>query len=84
MTPTEEKETIIQPIVFLDNINNKLIIRSLQMENVKVYDIYGRQLLHESISNYEQSIDLSMLTYGIYIVRLEGKLVFTYKIFKTL
>lgn len=84
LTPTEEKETIIQPIVFLDNINNKLIIRSLQMENVKVYDIYGRQLLHECIINNEQAIDVSLFSAGIYIVRLEGKSVFTYKVFKAL
>lgn len=84
LTPTEEKEAIVQPIVFLDNTSNKLIVKSLQIENVKVYNTYGRQLLHESISNYEQSIDLSMITYGIYIVRLEGKSVFTYKVFKTL
>jgi Secretion system C-terminal sorting domain/Matrixin len=84
LTLTEEKETIIQPIVFLDNINNKLIIRSLQMEDVKVYDIYGRQLLNESMKNHEHTIDLSMFSAGIYIVRLEGKSVFTYKVFKTL
>lgn len=84
LTPTEEKEMIIQPVVFLDNISNKLIIRSLQMDNVKVYDIYGRQLLHESMMNHEQTIDVSIFSAGIYIVRLEGTSVFTYKVFKTL
>ncbi|CAH0993919.1 hypothetical protein EMA8858_00024 [Emticicia aquatica] len=84
LTPTEEKETIVKPVVFLDNINNKLIIRSLQNEDVKLYDIYGRQLLYENMMNHEQTIDVSMLISGIYIVRLEGKSVFTYKIFKIL
>ena len=78
----EENKTTIKPIVFLDNINNKLIIKSLQMEDVKVYDIYGRQLLNESMMNHEHTIDLSMFSTGIYIVRLEGKSVFTYKVFK--
>lgn len=82
LTPMEENKTTIKPIVFLDNINNKLIIKSLQMEDVKVYDIYGRQLLNESMMNHEHTIDLSMFSTGIYIVRLEGKSVFTYKVFK--
>lgn len=84
LTPTEENKTTTKPIVFLDNINNKLIIRSLEIENVRVYDVYGRQLLHESIVNHEQTIDVSVLSTGIYIIRLEGKSVFTYKVFKTL
>lgn len=82
LTPTEDNKTTTIPIVFLDNINDKLIIRPLQMEDVKVYDIYGRQLLNESMMNHEHTIDLSMFSTGIYIVRLEGKSVFTYKVFK--
>ncbi len=82
LTPTEENKTTIKPIVFLDNINNKLIIRSLQMEDVKVYDIYGRQLVNESTMNHEHTLALNMFSAGIYIVRLEGKSVFTYKVFK--
>lgn len=84
LTPTEEKETIIQPVVFLDNISNKLIISHLQAQNVKLFDVYGRQLLNESMKNHEHTIDLSMFSAGIYIVRLEGKSVFTYKVLKTL
>lgn len=84
LTPTEENKTTTKPIIFLDNINNKLIIRSLEVENVRVYDVYGRQLLHESIVNHEQTIDVSVFSTGIYIIRLEGKSVFTYKVFKTL
>lgn len=84
LTPTEEKETIIQPVVFLDNISNKLIISHLQAQNVKLFDVYGRQLLNESMKNHEHTIDLNMFSAGIYIVRLEGKSVFTYKVLKTL
>ncbi|GGD74928.1 hypothetical protein GCM10011514_43680 [Emticicia aquatilis] len=82
LTPTEDNKTTTIPVVFLDNKNNKLIIRSLQIEEVKVYDIYGRQLLYENSINHEHSIDLSMFSTGIYIVILEGKSVFTYKVFK--
>ena len=84
LTPTEENKTTIKPIVFLDNKSNKLIVSNLQAETVRLFDIYGRQLLYENIINHEHTIDLSMFSAGIYIVRLEGKSVFTYKVFKAL
>lgn len=84
LTPTEEEKISNQPVVFLDNTSNQLIINSLGVENVKIYDFYGRQLLHENIINQEQMIDISTFSTGIYIVRLEGKSVFSYKIFKAL
>lgn len=82
LTPTEENKTTIKPVVFLDNKNNKLIINGLEAEKIKLFDIYGRQILHENSINHEHIIDLSIFPTGIYIVRLEGKSVFTYKVFK--
>lgn len=84
LTPTEEENIPNQPVVFLDNTSNQLIIKSLDIENVRIYNFYGRQLLHENITNQEQMIDISTFSTGIYIVRLEGKSVFSYKIFKAL
>lgn len=84
LTQTEENKTTKKPVVFLDNKNNRLIINGLEAENIKLFDIYGRQLLHENSINHEHTIDLSMFSAGIYIVRIEGKSVFTYKVFKAL
>lgn len=82
ITPTEENIKSIKPIVYLNNTNNQLIIKSLPSKNAKIYDINGRQILDFIITSPEQVIDINNWFTGIYIIKIEDNPIFTYKFIK--
>jgi CubicO group peptidase (beta-lactamase class C family) len=57
------------PITSYLNINNQ----NLNINNVKVYDIYGKIIFNSNIYNSTLKIDLTNVEKGIYIVELEQK-----------
>jgi hypothetical protein len=46
-------------------------LQQLQNATVKIYDIQGKQLLHENISEAQTHINISSFAKGIYIVKLQ-------------
>jgi hypothetical protein len=46
-------------------------LQQLQNASFSIYDIQGKQLLHENISEAQTQIDISSFAKGIYIVKLQ-------------
>ena len=69
--PGEGVEELYSSLLIYPNpVNDKLyIITEVEVEDVVVYDVYGRQ---QTIDNRQQSlIDVSKLNTGIYFVRIK-------------
>lgn len=64
--------------------NNTLNLQSaVKMESIEVYNILGQQVHSEDLENTQESINLSSLISGVYIVRLEiDKKWFSFKFMK--
>ena len=73
--------------VFISNpVNNQLTIKGLpaEVKQISVYSLLGKELLVRNVDRVESiSIDVSDLTSGVYLVKLQGeKGIFTKKIIK--
>ena len=60
--------------IYPNPVNNKLYIETeVEIEDVVVYDIYGRQQKLSAVSSQLSVIDLSNLNAGIYIIKINTK-----------
>jgi len=61
--------------IYPNPTDGKLIIESgeLKIENVEIFDIYGRKLSHFTFHDSSVEIDISHLTNGMYYLRIDGK-----------
>ena len=64
--------------VFPNPVNNQLIVEIAgqarnDVWNIEIYDIFGRTVLSKEVSNDKTMVDMSNLSSGVYILRVESK-----------
>ena len=66
LNPTKVEETNDVLLSVYPNPTNGIVYFEEQLKNVKVFDLTGRKVFEQSLA--EQSINLSNLTVGTYII----------------
>lgn len=72
---TSVKETKIEKGVFVypNPAKENITVRNANNSTVSVYNLIGELVLQENVSNTVYSLDISNLTEGTYIVKIDGK-----------
>lgn len=69
-----EKTTDISFLISPNPANSKLqISASAKISKLKLFDLLGKELLSQTISDYKKEIDIRFLSSGIYFLRLQTK-----------
>lgn len=82
ITAIEDITTSSKPLVYINNLNNELIIKSLMPSLVEIYDINGRLKTQFELTKQELLIDMKEWTRGIYFVKMQSNPTKVYKILK--
>ena len=73
-----ETQCIASLRVYPNPTNNQLIVEIAgqarnDVWNIEIYDIFGRTVLSKEVSNDKTMVDMSNLSSGVYILRVESK-----------
>lgn len=82
ITATETKSTFTKPIVYIDNVDNKLVIKPLEPSFVEVFDINGRLMTQLELANQENLVDIKEWMRGVYFVKILSNPMIVYKVLK--
>ncbi|WP_435355820.1 T9SS type A sorting domain-containing protein [Emticicia sp. SJ17W-69] len=82
ITATETNSTFTKPTVYIDNIDNRLVIKPLEQSFVEVFDINGRLMTQLELANQENLIDIKEWMRGVYFVKILSNPMIVYKVLK--
>jgi hypothetical protein len=82
VTALDDNTIYYKSSVFINNISNELVVRSLTPSLVEVYDIVGRLKLQFESTESEHKININSWMRGIYFVKVSSNSTITYKILK--
>ncbi len=80
MTLSEEDFTNLLLSITIYNDENKLSVNGLESQNhsIKIYSLTGSKILCKNINSNENSIDISKLSKGIYLLNVDDKETFKF------
>jgi len=68
----KENEIEIYPNPINDFLNIRLFEPDVNNLNISIYDQLGREKIHQTINGHGGQVDVSALSPGIYLLRVQG------------